>query len=400
MKIVHVDDFTHPDAGYEINLLSRLQVKQGHEVTIVTSELDKLPATLTDFFGTHNIAERDERFHREAGVRIIRIPLHGYYSGRAIFYRKIYATIADLSPDVVFVHGMESLTGMEFTLFSNSLPYPIVLDSHSVEMASVNRLREYFRIFYKNFIAPVIVKRGIPVIRIVDSDFVEKCLGVPISRTALLSFGTDTDFFRPDRNARARFREQHCISQDAFVVLYAGKLDAAKGGQFLADAIQERLPVDGREIVFVVIGNTAGDYGDQVEKTFVASANHVIRLPTQRYADLALFYQGADLALFPRQCSVSFFEAQSCGVPVLFEENEINRQRTAYGNATIFNPGDIADFREKLVSLCKMPDAEYSQMSANARRYVVDNYNYVPIAQKFTDVLAAAAAAYQKKKNR
>lgn len=398
MKIVHVDDFAHPDAGYEINLLSRLQVKQGHEVTIVTGELDKLPATLTGFFGTDNMVERDERFRRETGVKIVRIPLHAYYSGRAVFHRKIYAAIAGLSPDAVFVHGMESLTGIEFTLFSNSLPYPIVLDSHSVEMASVNRLRGYFRLFYRTFIAPLIVKRGIPVIRIVDSDFVEKCLGVPLSRTTLLSFGTDTDFFRPNRDARIRFREQHGISQGAFVVLYAGKLDAAKGGQLLADAVRERLTLNGREIVFVVVGNTAGEYGAQVEKTFAASNNRIIRLPTQRYYDLAQFYQGSDLALFPRQCSVSFFEAQSCGLPVLFEENEINQQRKAYGNATTFNPGDIADFRGKLLSLCQMANAEYAGMGTSARRYVVDNYNYVPIAQKFTDILAAAAAEYRKAK--
>ena len=43
MHFVHVEDFFHPDAGYQVNLLSRLQVLQGHRVTIVTAELERMP---------------------------------------------------------------------------------------------------------------------------------------------------------------------------------------------------------------------------------------------------------------------------------------------------------------------------------------------------------------------
>lgn len=398
MNIVHVDDFAHPDAGYEINLLTRLQVKQGHQVTIVAGELNKLPTTLTNFFGRDNIAERDERFRRETGVQIVRIPLHAYYSGRALFHRTIYSAIEAIAPDVTFVHGMESVIGMEFALRARSLPYPIVLDSHSVEMASVNRLRNLFRVVYKTFVAPAIIKQDIPVIRIVDSDYVEKCLGVPLSHTTLLSFGTDTDFFQPDKEARAQFRAEHAIPEDAFLVLYAGKLDIGKGGQLLAEAVKAQFAASPRrEIVFIVVGNIDGSYGENVEKTFSASANRILRFSTQRYFDLARFYQAADLALFPKQCSVSFFEAQACGLPVLFEENEINVQRTAYGNALTFQPGSVEDFRAKLMDLWQMSPEKYSAMGREARRYVADNYNYVPIAQKFTDVLRLAIQKWKKR---
>jgi hypothetical protein len=50
MRFVHVEDFVHPNAGYQINLLTRLQVQQGHEVIIVAGELDKMPVFLTSFF--------------------------------------------------------------------------------------------------------------------------------------------------------------------------------------------------------------------------------------------------------------------------------------------------------------------------------------------------------------
>src|SRR5699024_1833755 len=101
------------------------------------------------------------------------------------------------------------------------------------------------------------------------------------------------------------------IAEDAFVILYAGKLDESKGGKLLAEALREPLKTD-RAVVFLVVGNTSGSYGAEVETLFQTSKNRVLRFPTQRYADLAPFYQAADLAVFPRQCSLSFYDVQAC----------------------------------------------------------------------------------------
>ena len=56
MKIVHIEDFFHPEAGYQINILPKYMVRAGHEVTIITSEADKAAKQLTGFFGTDGIA--------------------------------------------------------------------------------------------------------------------------------------------------------------------------------------------------------------------------------------------------------------------------------------------------------------------------------------------------------
>src|SRR5690349_19722133 len=119
MRIVHIEDFVHPDAGYQVNLLSRLQVRQGHEVYVVTGELDKVPTVYTQFFGKDNIEARDRRCLETTGVKIIRIPLLGWYSGRAIFYPRIFKVVDDLRPDVAFVHGEDVLTGMLYILRSS-----------------------------------------------------------------------------------------------------------------------------------------------------------------------------------------------------------------------------------------------------------------------------------------
>lgn len=389
MKIVHLEDFIHPDAGYQVNLLGRLQVRQGHEVQVVTGELDKIPAELTTFFGRDDIEGRDLRFERETGVKIHRVPLFGFYSGRAIFHPiKLVRKILSLSPDVLFVHGEDTLTGIILILISRWLPFPIVLDCHMLEMASKNRYREYFRFFYKRFITPIILKRKIPLIRVVDSDFVQKCLGIPLSHTDLLSLGTDTDHFRPNMDLRSTVRAELGLSEEAYLVLYAGKLDEHKGGALLSAAVHEKIvSSSGRKIEFLIIGNSVGEYGKAVERQLSESENKVVRLPTQRYFDLAKYYQAADLAVFPKQCSLSFFEVQACGVPVLFEENEINEQRMERGSAFCFKPNSPEAFRRKIVELASLTSEEAAEISNRARSYAVEIYDFVPIAQKYTDVL-------------
>ena len=391
MKIVHIEDFVHPDAGYQLNSLAPLQHLQGHDVTIVTGEMKKIPDFLTNFFGRDNMEQRDRQFTEATGVKIIRVPLFGFYSGRAIFHPSLFRRVSELKPDVAFVHGEDTVTGMVFIWLSRWLRYPLVLDCHMLEMASLNRFREAFRSFYRRFVTPVILREKIPLIRVVPSDFVEKCLAIPLDYTDLLSFGTDTIYFSPNDHVRAEVRAELGIGQDSFVALYAGKLDEQKGGKFLAESLRQSFPeANGRKIEFIVIGSGADEYGREVEQAFAQSENKIVRLPTQKFRDLAKFYQMADLSIFPRQCSMSFFELQSCGVPILFEDNEINRMRVTGNNAFLFQPENVADFRRNILRIANMSAEEMATCRKESRDYVIKNYDYVPIAQQFTDVLQRA----------
>lgn len=388
MHFVHIEDFFHPDAGYQLNTLAPLQARQGHHITIVTAELEKIPAYLTSFFGRDGVEEKDEAFFERTGVRVVRHPLHRFVSGRAIFKKGLFEKVEALRPDVAFIHGEDTLTGIQFIKRSAKLPYPLVLDCHMLEMASVNRFRAAFRAYYRTFVTPIILKHKIPLIRVVDSDFVEKCLGIPLERTALLSFGTDTEHFTPDPQARVTMRKQLGLSQDSFVVIYAGKLDPSKGGQLLADALMAPFQLDnGRQIEFLVVGSGSGAYVNAVEATFQNSANTIMRAPTQKYPDLNGFYQCADLAVFPRQCSMSFFEVQSCGVPAVFEENEINSLRVAGQNARTFTAENTDSIRKAIIHYANMDKEQAAICSRDSRNFIVEQYDYVKIAQQFSDIM-------------
>lgn len=388
MKFVHVEDFIHPNAGYQLNLLSKLQVEQGHEVIIVTAELDKVPDFLTAFFGKEKIREKDIKFEELTGVKIIRHPLLGFYSGRAIFKFGLHKLIKSLKPDVLFIHGEDTLMGMKLLLDYKNMNLPYVLDCHMLEMASMNKFREFFRFFFRKVITPVILKNNIPLIRVVDSDFVEKHYAIPLTKTKLLSFGTDTGYYKPDIEKKNQFREKYNLGIDDFVVLYAGKLDVYKAGKFLSKTLIEKIELKDRKIHFVIVGSTANDeYGLQVEAQLQKSQNNIIRFPTQTYLDLANFYQASDIAIFPKQCSMSYYEVQSCGLPVVLEENEININRVKNKKGIIFTENSEIEFREAIISFGNMDKDEFEVYKNNSRENILLSYDYSPIAQKFTDVM-------------
>ena len=285
MKIVYICDFFHPFAGYHPNMLTKFWSAFGHDVYMLCSEMGRIPPELTEFFDATEIEEKDRWFEQTTGVKIVRLPLICFFSGRSVYTRKIFSTIDEIAPDVVFVNGNDTLIGIQLTLRYKRLGTGLVMDSHMLEMASENKLNKLFRAFYRTFITPRVVKNDIPVIRTQDDPYVEKCLGIPLERCPWISFGTDMTLFHPDGAQKARFRAEYNIPDDALVVLYAGKIIESKGAGLLAHAACAEYR-EKRPVVFVIIGTVEGHYGEQIEALLNSSGNRILRFPTQRYLDL------------------------------------------------------------------------------------------------------------------
>lgn len=388
MKIVQIEDFFHPDAGYKINILSKYFARMGHETYIVTAELDKMPDYLTSFFGRDNIAARDRDYEERYGVKIIRLPIWAYVSGRAIFKGNMADFVNSLNPDILYVHGNDTAVGMWLLRHRKKLCCPMVMDNHMVEMASQNPLRKLYRAYYKRFIAPIIVKNKIPVIRAMNDDYVERCLGVPLRLAPWISYGSDMLLFHPDKAAREEFRRQNGISEDALVILFAGKLDESKGGMLLAELMNRKINTE-RELVYLIIGNATGEYGESVEKRMAESPYRVLRFPTQKYSALASFYQAADIGLIAKQASLNFFDMEACGVPVLSENNNLNAARTDCGNGWLFEPDNVDDFAAQLEKAVKLSPSALADAGEKARKYVEEYYDYSKKALEYMDVINA-----------
>jgi len=107
---------------------------------------------------------------------------------------------------------------------------------------------------------------------------------------------------------------------------------------------------------------------------------------------------GSALRIAKVQCSMSFFEVQACGLPVLFEKNEINDMRVAGNNAFTFEPGSIDSFRAKLVWLASQPSGTFQAYSSQAREYVLRHFDFVPIARQYSAVLFEAREKWNQRR--
>lgn len=384
MKIVYVDETFHPAYGYQSNPLAKFQQSQGNEVVIVTVDKEHIHPVYRAFGDTGESLEDDDReYQKTTGVKIIRVKTIGYYMHRAFISREMFKVVRDQHPDVVFVHCAETLTAMRFLLHRKE--WPMMLDSHMLSMASQSKFVGVFEWVYRAVFRRIIEKHRYYVVRTQDDDYVNTHLGIKKELTPFISFGTDTIMFCPSTEARVKFRKEHSIGENEFVVIYTGKLTEAKGGKLLAETFKEKFDVP---VTLVCVGTPPdSDYGRDVQRILDASKNRVIMFPTQKYMDLAPYYQMADLSIFPKQCSMSFYDAQACGLPVVSEANNVNCDRCSHQNGDNFEAGSVEDFRTKIMKFSSMSKEEREQYRKNARAFVEAGYDYADIARQYTDYL-------------
>lgn len=397
MRILHIDETFHPRFGYQCNPLAKFQQKDGNEVYIIAPEKEYIYAVYKEFgeYGD-NLEDDDREYVESTGVKIVRVNAKGMIVNRLNYDMKhlIYA-IDSIKPDAIMVHCIETLTAIRL-LFRLQKKYPMVFDSHMLAMASKNRFSKVFEFAFKNLVAPLVVKNNYMVVKTQNDDYVNTHLGIPDINTKFISFGTDTALFHPSEEVKRRFFAENGLHEDAFVIVSTGKLSESKGGMLLAECIRDRFDTE-REVVVVVVANLDGSYEQEVKHVLEESHNKVIFYPVQRYTDLPLFYQIADVTVFPKQCSMSFYDAQACKSVVITEKGKVNEDRCSHGNGLCFECGSVNDFRNKIQQLIDMPEDEFQAMRQNGYDFVYSNYSYEKIAKEYTYELECAIKIFQDK---
>lgn len=400
MKILHVDDTFHPNFGYQCNPLAKFQCKAGNEVYIISPEAKHIYSVYHSFgeYGDH-LDEDDAKYENNTGVKIVRVRAKGYIQGRLNYFKAdLLKAIDDIKPDVILVHCMETITAM-YLMRKLRRKYPMAFDSHMLSMASKNKFSKLFDAAYKLFFTRVIKKEKYTVIKTQNDDYVNKHLGVPQELSKFISFGTDVLLFCPDNTAKHKFLKEHNLAEDTFVITSTGKMTESKDGMLLARTVRQKFAGD-RDVAVVVVAEFIGEYEKNVKEEFDKSENKIFYYPVQRYTDLPFFYQIADVTVFPKQCSMSFYDAQSCGSPVISEKGHVNEERNSHGNGFCFDCGSVDDFRNQIQKLIDMPKEEYEKMRLNSHKFVTENYSYDKIASQYTEVLSNAINMYNIKYNK
>ena len=149
--------------------------------------------------------------------------------------------------------------------------------------------------------------------------------GLPKEKIVRVYNGVDTTRYFPDPQARKAKREELGLSQDAYVVLFVGRMAPKKGVHLLVNALPSVLEKCPDATFVCVSGNTGRyrGYRSQVEglRAQGTAQDRFRIIDDVAEADMPDFYNSADVCVFPslgyESLPTVIYEAMATGVPVI-----------------------------------------------------------------------------------
>jgi glycosyltransferase involved in cell wall biosynthesis len=359
MKIVVVSQFYSEGMGYTENCLPRSLAALGHDVHVLTSGLNvygntaEYDRTYRQFLGD---ADQGVRSFQTDGYTVHRLK-HRLLAGYVLI-EGLLRKLRGLRPDVVHCTEIASLQTYLLALARPFLGYRLFAETHQHMSVVKPWLKQPQGQFLKRTgywltrtaptrLASLAVERCYAI----APDCVEvatRFYGVPAAKTHLQSLGTDTELFRPPRTPdevarRAAMRLDAGFAEDDVVCIYTGRFSRDKNPLLLADAVDRLVSAGHTRFHGLFVGE-----GDQ-KPEILARRNTQVRA-FARHTDLADLYRIADIAVWPRQESMSMLDAAACELPLVVSDR-IGENERVNGNGRVHVENDADDLARVLLTL-------------------------------------------------
>jgi glycosyltransferase involved in cell wall biosynthesis len=382
MKILHVIDYIQPALGYQEYFLAREHSRLGHEVLVAASDrhfpFGDYANTVEPVLGPRIVGKG---IYDCDGFRIKRHAIR-FEFGTKTWLIGLESTLKDFSPDLVICHGVPTFNAVRLAKQKNALGYKLIIDDHT-HLSEVRRgLVGYLG--YKLFPFRFVRKHADRIIAIADEciKVMTQYYKVPRERIEMISLGADVDLLRHSDEKRKQFREAHGLSPEHIVVVYTGKLTSRKGPHQICEAAADLNPECFSRLALLFVGNTEKEY----EATFDASvvrldpSVRVIRTDAVPNAELVSVYSASDIAVWPRQASMSMLEAMSCSLPIIC--CDYLKERCKSDNGLLIEEDNIAQLTEALSRLVFAPE-DRSSMGQRGRKFIETELSWSEIAKRF-----------------
>lgn len=344
MKIVHVEDYFDPSAGYQINELLIASKEFDDDVYLITSN-DMSP------FHKEVDINKDRDFEQYTGVKIIRLNKSLKLSSRLIL-KNFKKKINEIKPDVIYMHGIGDFK--DFLLWSPKPNYKIIRDCHMSWVASKNKFRKLFYLVYKIFFASIINNTNkYEVIYALGNEEYEylKRIGISEKKIDFLRHGYNDLIMFYDEKERRRVRDQYSIEDNDIVISYIGKFNNFKKPDLIIDIINmlDKEFIDSNKLKLLFIGPKDKNYMIRFNEKLASIKGKIpiVIDESKQYNELRKYYSASDICIFPKETTLSSIHAQVCGCPVIMENHESNRERVINNN-NLFEIDDIEQAKEIL----------------------------------------------------
>lgn len=337
MRILHICFESHytEGMGYQEHLLTNQNIKDGHEVFIITD---------TAKFVKGDIVEVEpEQFTQANGAIVTRLP---YYCGKKIG-RKIrkakglYEQIVMIRPDIIFHHSISAHSLVTAARFVKNNPQILLFaDTHADLTNSASNFLS------KNILHGLIYKhwfhKAKPYIKKVfcpspaRMQFANQIYGVPNDMMEMFLMGSTIRSEEERKRLREGIRAELSVKESNIFILHAGKLDKIKKTIELIDAFSA---IKSSELRLIIVGSIADDIKTEFEKRLSADQRiHFLGwIPSEKLMEM---YCAADVYVQPGRHSVNVESAICAGCAMIVSE------QSNYGTVSIQNGWQIENIND------------------------------------------------------
>lgn len=389
MRIVHLIDYFQPKIGYQETFLAREHAKLGHDVTVVTSDryfpFPDYESTFTKVLGERYVGTGKRT---EEGIATWRLPSWEIPKSPLVLLKSLEQTLKTVQSDVVFCHGVYSLTSYMAARLKNRVGYTLVYDSHAAAfntpLTDTLAKRWYF-FLYQHVFAPVI-KKGMNHLFAVGDDeqkFLRETLKLVDYDVPIIRLGVDIGRFRFSQKERGRIRKELGISEKEVVVVCAGKMGKEKDIPVLAEAVNRLRQTNVR---LLLIG---GGLDEHVTDRACLPARQVrdplrrniVHLPYVSNEKLPSYFSTADIGVWPGNFTMTILEAMSCSLPVILPKQSSAMYLDKSNGVQWFTRGNAQKLSERIELLAASADKRM-RLGKNARAYTQKELSWHVIANQ------------------
>ena len=382
--IAFLADFFDPEMGYISNFLPLEVSKLNAQVSIITS-IEFLEKYKQGVVHSSEIEVTKNYTKVTVNPNLSIIGIRSKKSSLGFFFFNLKKILVFIKPDVVqSLIISNSISNLQLLWIGRKIKFKFFLQDHSSKSVFRPNIKgRMYNTFFKYALAPKLNQRidkcFIPSPDIIN--VVKKNYGIIESKLFYQALGCHTDmFYYPgiqEKDIANSLRSDLGITENNFMVLYAGRLTEGKGAFLLASAID--LAAKSNPLIRgIFVGNGLPD-----EVATIESFKDCRVISMQRAQDLNKYYWAADVCAWTREGSTSILDAMACGKVVIVRSGLTEPDRRLWPEF-VFLEESVSDLA-RVILFASKSNILFKCGQYNSK-HIVDNFGWNKIAKERTTV--------------
>lgn len=356
MKIAFVSKWFTEDLGYTENKLPWATANLGHEVHLITSNVNV-------YFGTSKYREIYEPVLGPGEVPVGTSFVNGVQIHRLrhkvrlsdLDMPNLLNYLRSISPDIIQTFDIVSPPTLQCANYCKQNKCKLFLECHTHRSIYPRGLRGALSLQLHSFLARVSnersaiteVARRCYAIAPDTAEIAHKIFHIPKTIVVTDPLGVDTEIFFtcPDLRIRRETRQSLGLDKADLVLIYTGRFSDDKSPILLAEATELLATRSGLKIYSLFVGRGSEEYTTRLKSFSSAVVHNFVRT-----SDLVPFYWAADAGCWPREESTSQLDAMACGLPLILS-NRVTAPERLGDCSVVYNEGDLESLVNRISKL-------------------------------------------------